>query len=70
MFAATKVEELLAKSPTDQQLQLLKKLCQSLDTGTPFDLRVIAELSFENFNLAMDILRGWRTENARAVKKN
>jgi hypothetical protein len=69
MFAVTKLEELLVKSPSDRQLHLLKDLSHSLNTGTPFDLSVIAELSFENFNLAMDILRGWRAENGRTVKR-
>lgn len=69
MFAVAKLEELLVKSPSDRELKLLKDLCHSLDTRTPFNLSMIAELSFENFNLAMDILRGWRTENAHAVKK-
>jgi len=69
MFAVTKLEELLVESPSDRQLNVLKDLFHSLDTGTPFDLSVIAELSFENFNLAMDILRGWRADNIRGVKK-
>jgi hypothetical protein len=70
MNAVDKIEELFEQSPQDPDLQILKQFCLSLEAGKPFDLRLLASLTFESFNLGMDVLRQWRADASRSIKRS
>lgn len=62
MNAVDKIEELFEQSPQDPDLQILKQFCLSLEAGKPFDLRLLASLTFESFNLGIDLPPASRTK--------
>ena len=69
MNAVDKIKELFEQSPQDPDLQILKQFCVSLETGKPFDLRLLASLNFESFNMGMDVLRQWRVDASRSFQR-
>jgi hypothetical protein len=63
------IRELNAKLPEDKELQVVVDLLKALEQGRSFEIQQLAELSFEHFNLSMDLLRDWRL-NGRNYKKS
>ena len=63
------IRELNAKLPEDKELQVVVDLLKALEQGRSFEIQQLTELSFEYFNLSMDLLRDWRL-NGRNYKKS
>jgi hypothetical protein len=63
------IRELNAKLPEDKELHVVVDLLKALEQCRSFEIQQLAELSFEHFNLSMDLLRDWRL-NGRNYKKS
>jgi hypothetical protein len=63
------IRELSAKLPEDKDLQVVVDLLKALEQSRSFDIEQLTELSFEHFNLSMDLIRDWRL-NGRNCKKS
>ena len=62
------IRELSAKLPEDKDLQVVVDLLKALEQNRSFEIEQLTELSFEHFNLSMDLIRDWRL-NGRNYKK-
>jgi hypothetical protein len=62
------IRELSAKLPEDKDLQVVVDLLIALEQSRSFDIEQLTGLSFEHFNLSMDLIRDWRL-NGRNYKK-
>jgi hypothetical protein len=63
------IRELSAKLPEDKDLQVVVDLLKALEQSRTFEIEKLTELSFEHFNLSMDLLRDWRL-NGHNYKKS
>ncbi|MEY4018266.1 MAG: hypothetical protein RLZZ189_2064 [Pseudomonadota bacterium] len=54
------IRELSAKLPEDKDLQVVVDLLKALEQNRSFEISQLTELSFEHFNLSMDLIREWR----------
>lgn len=54
------IRELSAKPPEDKDLQVVVDLLKALEQNRSFEISQLTELSFEHFNLSMDLIREWR----------
>jgi hypothetical protein len=54
------IRELSAKLPEDKDLQVVVDLLKALEQNRAFEISQLSELSFEHFNLSMDLIREWR----------
>ena len=54
------IRELSAKLPEDKDLQVVLDLLKALEQSRSFEIAQLSELSFEHFNLSMDLIREWR----------
>lgn len=54
------IRELSAKLPEDKDLQVVVDLLRALEQNRSFEISQLTELSFEHFNLSMDLIREWR----------
>ena len=58
MSALKQARKLIEKSPSSKEAQTLSKLVVSLETDQAMALKEIYDLSYESFQLAMDISFG------------
>jgi hypothetical protein len=63
------IRELSAELPEDKDLQVVVGLLNALEQSRSFEIEQLTELSFEYFNLSMDLIRDWRL-NGRNYKKS
>ena len=54
------IRELSAKLPEDKDLQVVVDLLKALEQNRSFEISQLTELSFEHFNLSMNLIREWR----------
>ena len=62
MRAIKKAEKIIEKDISKPFAKLLSQLIVSLETDEPFQLRLLYELSIDEFQLAIDILKEWRID--------
>ncbi|QEL55823.1 hypothetical protein [Chromobacterium paludis] len=60
MNAAKKMRLLLERNESPEQLDVLIELLVNLQLGRPFDLRSLATLDAEYFEIGLDLVRDWR----------
>ncbi len=68
MSALKQARKLIEKSPSSKEAQTLSNLVVSLETDQAMILKEIYDLSYESFELAIDIIRDWRIDRYYASK--
>lgn len=68
MSALKQARKLIEKSPSSIEAQTLSNLVVSLETDQAMILKEIYDLSYESFELAIDIIRDWRIDRYYASK--
>jgi len=62
MRAIKKARKLIEKAPTSQAATALSKLIVALETGSDFSFYPLYELSINEFDLAVDVIKDWRLD--------
>lgn len=62
------IRELSARFPEDKDLQIVMDLLQAFEQSRSFEIEQLTQLSFDRFNLSIDLIRDWRL-NGRNYKK-
>lgn len=62
------VRRILEQDPHDPDAQILAKLVLALESGSAFELPRLYEMSLDNFQLALDVLKEWRLDRYYASK--
>ena len=57
-----KARKLIQTDPTAPAAIVLAKLVRALESDEQFDLGDLYRLNFDNFNLAIDVLKEWRLD--------
>ena len=57
-----KARKLIEANPQSQAAKTLARLVRALESEETFDLADLYELSYDNFQLAIDILKEWRLD--------
>ena len=57
-----KARRLIEANPQTDTAKILAKLVRALESDEKFDLGDLYTLSYDNFNLAIDILKEWRLD--------
>ena len=60
MHTVDRIRDLSAKLPEEKDLQVVVDLLKALEQSRSFEIAQLSELSFEHFNLSMDLIREWR----------
>ena len=69
MNTIDQIRELSARLPQDKDLQIVMDLLKALEQRRSFEIEQLTQLSFEYFNLSIDLIREWRL-NGRNYKKS
>lgn len=62
MRAIKKARKLIEKDPTSQVATVLSKLILALETGNAFSFHPMYELSINDFDLAIEVIKDWRLD--------
>ena len=57
-----KARKLIEANPQSEAAKTLAKLVRALESEEKFDLADLYDLSYDNFQLAIDILKEWRLD--------
>ena len=68
MLAIKKARKLIEKNPQDPSLQTLSRLVLALESDSDFHLSDMYKLNFDQFELAIAILKEWRLDAYYAGK--
>lgn len=63
MNTIDRIRDLSAKRTDDRDLQVVVDLLEALEQSRTFEIEKLTELSFEYFNLSIDLIRCWRLNN-------
>lgn len=63
MNTIDRIRDLSAKRTDDRDLHVVVDLLNALEQSRTFEIEKLTELSFEYFNLAIDLIRCWRLNN-------
>ena len=61
MHILKQLEQRLLKDPQDAETQILTSFVHALCMDQNFELAKLYELSYDNFELALKVLKNWRT---------
>lgn len=61
MNVLKQLEQLLLKKPEEPEVQLLGSFVRALCMEQDFKLSNLYELSYDNFDLALKVMKNWRT---------
>lgn len=62
MRAIKKVRKLIEKDSTSQAAAVLSNLILALETGSAFSFQHMYELSINEFDLAIEVIKDWRLD--------
>ncbi|WP_411880617.1 hypothetical protein [Polaromonas sp. YR568] len=62
MNAIKKARKLIAKDPTTPEAAALARLVRALESDEKFELGELYQLDYDDFDLAIDILKEWRLD--------
>jgi len=68
MIAIKAVRRILEKDPHDPDARILANLVLALESESAFALPQLYEMSLDNFELAIDVLKEWRLDRYYANK--
>lgn len=62
MNAIKKTRKLIEGDPAAQSAKTLARLVRALESDEKFDLADLYELNYDEFNLAIDVMKEWRLD--------
>lgn len=68
MQALKKARKLIEKKPEKTSALALSQLILALESETPFNLAALYQLDYDDFLLAMDIIKDWRLDRYYSTK--
>lgn len=68
MRALKQARKLIEKKPESPAAQTLSALVVALESETPFALNSLYQLDYDEFELAMDVLKEWRLDRYYSSK--
>jgi hypothetical protein len=68
MSALKQARKLIEKNPASKDAQTLSRLVLSLETDQAMSLKEIYDLSYDAFQLAIEVMRDWRIDRYYASK--
>lgn len=68
MLAIKKARKLIQQNPDDASMQTLSQLVLALESDADFHLADMYDLNFDQFELAIEILKEWRLDGYYAGK--
>lgn len=68
MRALKQARKLIEKKPESPAAQALSRLVVALESETPFTLHQLYQLDYDNFELALDVLKEWRLDRYYSSK--
>lgn len=68
MRALKKARKLIEKNPQADAAQVLSALVVALESASPFDLQRLYQIGYDDFELAMDVLKEWRLDRYYSSK--
>lgn len=69
MNTLKQIEKRLVNAKSSQENQVLWKLIRALCEHEEFKLSELYELDYENFELALEVLKGWRLNRYTKTKE-
>ena len=69
MNTLKKIEKRLLKNPDDTPSQVFKELIRALYNKETFNLAVLYELNYEDFELSLEVLKDWRLDRFTKTKE-
>jgi len=57
-----KIEKRILKNPDEPASQVFRDLVKALDQKSSFSLATIYDLDYDDFQLALDVLKDWRLD--------
>lgn len=64
-----KIEKRILKNPDEPASQVFRELIKSLDQKQAFNLVTIYDLDYDDFQLALDVLKDWRLDRYAKTRK-
>lgn len=68
MRALKQARKLIEKKPESPAAQALSSLVVALESETPFALQTLYQLDYDDFELALDLLKEWRLDRYYSSK--
>jgi hypothetical protein len=68
MQALKKARKLIENKPNKPSALVLSKLILALENKTPYDLSALYQIDYDDFELAMDIIKDWRLDRYYTTK--
>lgn len=68
MRALKQARKLIEKKPESPAAQALSTLVVALESETPFALQSLYQLDYDDFELALDVLKEWRLDRYYSSK--
>ena len=68
MRALKKARKLIEANPQKSRAQTLSALVVALETETPFALQTLYQLDYDDFELALEVIKEWRLDRYYAGK--
>ncbi|MEX1166300.1 MAG: hypothetical protein WEK74_05435 [Hydrogenophaga sp.] len=68
MQALKKARKLIEKKPLNGQALVLSQLILALESESPYNLTALYQLDYDDFLLAMDIIKDWRLDRYYSTK--
>ena len=62
MNAIKKTRKLIESDPTSESAQILAQLVRALESDEKFDLAGLYKLGYDEFHIAIDVLKEWRLD--------
>ena len=62
MNAIKKTRKLIESHPTSESAQTLARLVRALESDEKFELASLYKLGYDEFNIAIDVLKEWRLD--------
>ena len=64
-----KIEKRILKNPDEPASQVFRELVKALDQKEHFNLTAMYELDYDDFQLALDVLKDWRLDRYAKTRK-
>jgi hypothetical protein len=68
MQALKKARKLIEKKPEKPSSLVLSQLILALESSSPFNLSELYQMDYDDFLLAMDVIKDWRLDRYYATK--
>ena len=62
MNAIKKTRKLIESNPSSESAQTLARLVRALESDEKFELTNLYKLGYDEFNIAIDVLKEWRLD--------